>query len=405
MQFKEALFIALHCMRKSQLRCILTVSGIVVSVSLVIILAGASRSLSGTYVYTFDTINESISITKAVASTPGGNGPRSLRDTDVEALNRECDPSLVTGIMPIVGGVVPMRNGSDVYRANVTGATTNYLQMFDMRVTAGSEFSKEQYQSSARVILIGPAIVSTLFNGDNDAAVNSNVKIGVASFRVIGTLSLGPQGGNTALMPMTTARSYLFGGMHTVSSIVVMAASVDKVPAALKQAESILDQQHFIKDPSQRDFNVTSAAYKTIPTGGLLSLLVWFGSGVIGIALLIGALGLANIMLIAVTERTNEIGIRRAVGARRSEILRQFLFESIILAASGGVIGIICGVGATLTARSLLPRYTPPGFALPEVSIPAVILGFGLSLVIGLTAGCYPAIRASRLHPWDAIRH
>jgi len=404
MQLKEALFIALHCMHKGRLRCFLTVSGIVASVALVIILAGLSGSLNATYNLAYNIVNEPISVTKALASTPGGNRPRSLSDSDVEALKRECDPSLVSGVMPIVGGAVPIRNGPAVYRANVTGATTDYLQMSVIEVTAGSVFSKEQYRNSARVVLVGPEIVSALFNGDNYAALNSSVQIGLASFKVIGTLSLDDRGGNTALMPMTTARSYLFGGMHTVSSIILLSASVDSVPAAVKQVQSILDQQHFIKDPDQRDFDVRSADYKTTATRQLLNLLVWFGSGVIGIALLIGALGLANIMLITVTERTNEIGVRRAVGARRGAILRQFLVESIILAAGGGLIGVTCGVGAILVARALLAKFAL-GFVPPEVSVPAVILGFGLSLVIGLVAGCYPAIRASRLHPWDALRH
>jgi len=360
--------------------------------------------LNTTYNLGFNVINEPIAVTRAAASTPGGNGPRSLRDSDVEALSNECDPALVAGVIPIVGGAVPMRNGPDVYRANVIGATTDYLPMSSINVVAGSTFSAEQYRNGARVVLVGPAIVSTLFNGDMGAALNSSVLVGRVSFKVIGIIGRDAQRGDTALMPMTTARSYLFGGMHTVSSIVVLAASVDTVPAAVKQVESILDQQHFVKDPNQRDFDVTSADYKTTATRKLLDLLVWFGSGVIGIALLIGALGLANIMLITVTERTNEIGVRRAVGARRGAILRQFLVESVILAASGGLIGVACGVGAILAARSLLPKFVL-SFALPELSVPAVIVGFGLSLVIGLVAGCYPAIRAARLHPWDALRY
>jgi len=130
----------------------------------------------------------------------------------------------------------------------------------------------------------------------------------------------------------------------------------------------------------------------------------WFTLGLTAIALLIGALGLANIMLITVTDRTPEIGIRKAIGARRGAILRQFLIEAMLIAGIGGLIGVGLGVGATITGQHLLPRYAPM-WGMPVISIPAIGIAFGISLLIGLLAGCYPAIRAARLCPMDALRH
>jgi putative ABC transport system permease protein len=379
-------------------------AGIVISVSVVVGLAGLIGALNSTYRTVFDAVADGITVTKSDAATPGGNGPRSLRDSDVAALRKEADPSLIASVIPMVSGEVTMRHGADNYRATVVGATSAYLQLKHISVASGSVFTDSQYQGSARVVLLGPALVNSLFGGSASSALGSTVAIGRLTFEVIGLLGPDGQGDATALIPMTTARSFLFGGMHTVSGIGILATNIDAVRPAVEQLDTILDHEHYVKDPTQRDFTVSFLPSWLTAGSGLLSMLLWFTSGVTAIALFIGALGLANIMLITVTERTCEIGVRRAIGARRSAIFRQFLLESVMIAGLGGIIGAAVGAGATLAGRSILTRLQPL-YGLPEVSMGAVAFAFGISLFVGLISGLYPAIRAARLHPWDALRY
>jgi putative ABC transport system permease protein len=300
--------------------------------------------------------------------------------------------------------MVMVRYGDNQYRGNITGASAAYLRIQNsaIRLLAGSVFTSEQYQDKARVILLGPTLLRTLFNGDPNAAIGSTVQIGRQNFDVIGTI--GPAGGSMALVPMTTARAYLFGGMRTVGGANVLATSLGTVDAAIDQVNSILDREHFLKNSAQRDFSVTRFDQTGPMVGDLVTLLRWFAAAATGIALFIGALGLANIMLITVTERTSEIGIRRAVGASRGAILRQFLVEAVLIGGFGGLVGASVGVALTLTARRVLPGIAP-AYGIPVLSMEAVALAFGLSLLVSLLAGTYPAIRAARLHPWDALRH
>ena len=208
----------------------------------------------------------------------------------------------------------------------------------------------------------------------------------------------------TVLMPMTTARAYLFGGMHTVGSIGIVATHLGVVRTAINQVNAILDRAHYVKEPAQRDYVAQTMQVTGTIANQLLTLLAWITTTTSAIAMFIGALGLANIMLITVTERTNEIGVRRAIGARRSAILRQFLVEAVLIAGLGGMIGVGVGIAITKAGQHIIPSLAP-GYGTPELSGGVLTLAFTLSLVVGLVAGCYPAIKASRLHPWDAVRY
>jgi putative ABC transport system permease protein len=179
---------------------------------------------------------------------------------------------------------------------------------------------------------------------------------------------------------------------------------VRSVPSAIDQIRAVLDHQHDVRVPGMRDYRAVSLLSQLERITSFIKLLTLFTVAVACIALFVGALGVANIMLVTVTERTHEIGIRKAIGARRAAIIKQFLTESMVLAGVGGVIGVLVGAGITVLAARVLPRYIPE-VGSPELSPLAMAAAFGVSLLIGLVAGGYPAYRASRLSPIDALRY
>jgi putative ABC transport system permease protein len=345
-----------------------------------------------------------ITIAKSTGEVPGGNGARNLNDDDMEALAKAPD---VTDITPLLSGAGVLHNGSDTYSATLVGTDSGWLRIRNREVEHGRFFTAEEYRSKAKVVVLAPRAVTYLFAGDPAAAVGSEVKVDRANYKVVGVLRAAGDQDNYAVMPLTTARYSIFGvgpGGNNLNGLGVMALSADRVPAAVDEIHAILDKQHNIKSPGYRDYSVAALVNQMEDTDQYLTLLTWFAVGVAGISLFVGALGVANIMLVTVTERTSEIGIRKAIGARSSAIMKQFLIESITMAGFGGLGGVALGIALVLVGRHLVPEYSSQ-FGPPELSVVGIVTAFGVSLVIGLLAGCYPAFRASRLHPIEALRY
>jgi putative ABC transport system permease protein len=237
--------------------------------------------------------------------------------------------------------------------------------------------------------------------------LGQTVRINHQAFKVIGVMqSLGEPADSDAVLPLNTVRRYIFGGGDKLNQITVQATQASAVPAAANEVVSILTDRHRIKDPSNRDFEVQSLRSQLDSFNQVLQILTLFTASVAAISLLVGSIGVLNIMLVSVTERTREIGIRKAIGATRRAILQQFLIESVVLAGLGGVIGILVGVGLSKLGAAIAPAFGPAlsTFA-PAVTIPSVVLSFAISLAIGLVAGGYPANRAARLRPVEALRY
>ena len=402
--FNEALRIALHCMRAGRLRTVLTMLGIVLSISLVISMHGLNVGVRHSYGEALDSVVSPITVASSPASKAGGNEPRTLTDDDVAALSQQSDPAVIGKVVPMINGLAGIRRGAIVRKCAVLGTSTNYLSFNNGAVAAGSMFTEDQYRDAARVTLLGSTMAAALYGDNTAAAVGSNIFIGRQEFTVIGVLALVGRADFSVMMPMTTARSVLYGSRRAINGIGVLATDMGQVPTVVKQIREIMDRRHYVDDSGHRDYSVSVTQNNISTAAGLLTVMDWLTLGVTAIALLLGALGLANIMLITVTDRTPEIGIRKAIGARRGVILRQFLIEAVLIAGMGGLIGVALGVGLTITGQHLLPRYAPI-WGVPALSIPAVAIAFGTSLIIGLLAGCYPAIRAARLCPMDALRH
>ena len=413
MNVAEALSLAIQGLLANRLRSGLTMLGILIGVAAVILLVavgnGASiavqRQIQGLGTNAIYIYPQSQS--KAGAVSQGFGQGSSLTQSDVDALNDKAQaPDIVTAI-PVtqVAGNMTWQNQN--WFAQTTGSTPDFPQVRNYDIATGSFFSASDVTSSAKVIVVGQTVVANLFQGQDP--IGQTIKINRVSFRVVGTFAskgsagLGNQD-NVAVMPISTAWAYLAGGRgKNISQIIVEASSPNTISTAESEANQILLNHHQVADPNNPDFAMQSQQDILNAAGSVTTVLTLLLGSIAGISLVVGGIGIMNIMLVTVTERTREIGIRKAIGARRRDILLQFLIESMVLSGLGGLIGIALGwfgalaiAGAKLSALNSLS---------PVVSLPSVLLAFGVSVGIGLFFGIYPANRAAALHPIEALRY
>jgi putative ABC transport system permease protein len=411
----EALRIAFGGLLANRLRSSLTMLGILIGVAAVILLVavgnGASvqinsqiQSLGANVIYVYPANAKG-----AGGVSQGFGSSQTLTQADVTAINsRQQDPDVVAAI-PIAqsGGQITYLNQN--YFAPTTGTTTDFPTVRDYQIAEGSFFTDDDVLAQHRVVVIGQTVVTNLF-GTTDP-VGQTIKINRQSFRVIGVFA--PKGGtgfgsqdNVVVAPITAVWAYLSGsrGGKNVSQIVASATSASSVTNAETEITTILLQRHQISDPSQADFQIQSQQDILNQATSISTALTLVLGAIAGISLVVGGIGIMNIMLVTVTERTREIGIRKAIGARWRDVLTQFLIEAMVLSGLGGALGI--AVGAALAAEAPhISAIASSGFPTPVVSIPSVLLAFGVSVGIGLFFGIYPANRAARLHPIEALRH
>jgi putative ABC transport system permease protein len=404
MSLREAVGIALRGLRAHRLRSVLTMLGIIIGVAAVILLVAIGNGVQASVNARIQPLANLITIVPSTGNVPGGGPPKDLIDADVDALRR--DVVNASAVIPAVTGQALAETDTNKYRSQVLGSTEDWLGVSNRDVAVGRFFDHAQVRSTARVVVLGPTVATSLF-GDPEAALRQTVRFNHQAFQVIGVMqSAGEPADNDAVMPLDTARRYVFGGGDKLNQITVQADQAADVPAAEDQVISVLSDRHRIQDPAKRDFEVESLRSRLDAFNQILRILTLFTASVASISLLVGAIGVLNIMLVSVTERTREIGIRKAIGATRSAIRNQFLVEAVVLAGLGGVIGIVVGVGLSVLGAHLAPSLGPTlkNFA-PSVSIPSVLLAFGISLAIGVVAGGYPANRAARLRPVEALRY
>jgi putative ABC transport system permease protein len=246
-------------------------------------------------------------------------------------------------VIPVVSGTTTATYDQQKYSVYATGSTSDYLQVANREILTGQMFSAQQEKNNARVVLLGVNVVAKLFDGDANAAMDKQIRIGRASFTVIGVMTSDMQGDDAVVMPLGAARSYLVGGNSNVDQVILKAASADQVSAAQTEIQRVLDDQHHITDPSSRDYTVRAFQNQLNDMSQTMTYMTMFIVAIAAISLVVGGIGVANIMLVSVTERTREIGIRKAIGARRSAVMKQFLIEAIVLSGLGGLIGVVIG--------------------------------------------------------------
>jgi len=409
----EALRMAANGLLANRLRSSLTMLGILIGVTAVILLVavgnGASvqinaqiQSLGANVIYVYP------SNAKGTTGVSQGFGTgQSLTQADVDAINTQSAPDVVAAI-PIAQSGGQITYGSQNYFAPTTGTTTAFPQVRDYQLAEGSFFTDDDVNSRHRVVVLGQTVVDNLF-GSTDP-IGQTIKISRQSFRVIGVFA--SKGGtgfgsqdNVVVAPITTVWAYLTGARgKVISQIVASATSAATVTQAETEITTILLDRHGISDPNQADFQLQSQQDILTQATSIATALTLVLGAIAGISLVVGGIGIMNIMLVTVTERTREIGIRKAIGARRRDILVQFLIEAMVLSGLGGALGIAVGTLLAHEAPSV-PAIASSSFPTPVVSPSSVLLAFFVSVAIGLFFGIYPANRAARLHPIEALRY
>ncbi|MBV8543040.1 MAG: ABC transporter permease [Pseudonocardiales bacterium] len=405
MNLWEAARIALRALRVNRLRSALTMLGIVIGVAAVILLVAIGNGVQSSVSARVEPLANLITIVRSSGNVPGGGEPKKLIDADITVLKKQA-PDVAT-VTPTTTGQAVAETQTAKSRTNVIGSTERWLEVNSQDMALGSFFDEGQVRSAARVVVLGSSVATNLFGDGPLTALSRTIRINHQSFRIIGVMQpIGEPLDSASVMPLNTARRYVYGGGDKVDQLIVQATRATAVPAAVDEVIRILDNRHRIQDPTKRDFEVQSLRGQLDTFQKLLRILTLFTASVAAISLVVGSIGVLNIMLVSVTERTREIGVRKAIGATRHAILEQFLIESTVLAGLGGLIGIVVGVGLALLSARLVTSFGSlfTSFA-PTISISSVVVSFAVSLAIGLIAGGYPAYRAARLRPIEALRY
>ncbi|MEC9092699.1 MAG: ABC transporter permease [Planctomycetota bacterium] len=413
MGFWNTLRIAIRALGKNKMRAGLTVLGVVIGIAAVTAMVSIGQSLSQVIQGQFDSLGTNVIIVSPKSERRGGvrqNVAQTLTADDAQAMVTHCEN--VKASSPLVGTSGQVIYGNANWRpSEMLGVGEGFEQIGTWQVLEpGRFFNESDISSRSKVCVIGQTVRKKIFQTRNP--LGKSIRIRNVPFRVVGVLKgkgtdlVGRDQDNIVLMPYSTVRKRLQGSsFNNVDLIFVSSLSQDKMGDATYEINQLLLDRHKIRQGESPDFEVQSSTQIAAIFGAITGTITMFLSAVAGISLLVGGVGIMNIMLVSVTERTREIGIRMAVGARSWDILFQFLVESVLLSCFGGLVGFAIGVGAS-AGGTVLINYLSPGADWPVViSLPAGIIAFVFASIVGVVFGLYPAIRASRLDPIDALRY
>ena len=408
MSFLRVLKESLTSIFANRMRSFLTVLGIVIGVGAVIgmlsIGAGASESILGQI--------ESIGTNTIYVMTGGDDevtNPKPLTLTDVDALSNRSRAPHILRVTPVMMGQASFTLGDASRQTTIFGSYAEYADVTGVELDEGEYLSASEVDTRAAVVVIGPDLAEDLF-GRRSGVVGNMVRINNFPYRVIGVTKA--QGGNQfnnpdmqAYMPITTMQLRIVRRAvpDSVQYIIVQAQDAQSINLAIDEAEQVLRETHRLTPRQPNDFTLTNQEDILDIANSITSILTILLAGIAGISLLVGGIGIMNIMLVTVTERTNEIGLRKALGARKADIMLQFLTESALLSLIGGLFGIALGWAFAQIVGTIAKNSGTP--LTPVVQVQAVLLATLFSMLVGVFFGWYPARQAANLEPVDALRY
>jgi putative ABC transport system permease protein len=404
MQVKNILKVAFRSILKSRMRSLLTALGIIIGVAAVVVMVAIGDGAQKQVEDQIASLGSNLIVITPGASQSGGvnRGMGTFNRftfDDVEKIKSEA--TLITGVTPVVRSGGQIIGGVGNWFTQIQGVSPDYLEIRSWKLSSGEFFTERDVLARSKVCVLGSEVAKNLF--PNDDPIGQQIRVRNVPFKIIGVLtekgqtSVGTSNDDIILAPSRTVHERLHGGRF-ISSIQVSAISPSQIPRAKEELRQIMRDAHKLTQGEDDDFTIQDQAdLATAATETSKILTILLGS-VAGVSLIVGGIGIMNIMLVSVTERTREIGIRLSIGARSSDILIQFLTEAIVLSLAGGILGVALSFGVAY----ILNNYSNQVANIqPEI----IILAFGFAGAIGIFFGFYPARKASKLNPIDALRY
>lgn len=395
--------VAFQAINKNRSRSLLTMLGIIIGVAAVIMTISAGEGASKQVRDEISGLGSNLLMIRTKEEHRGGINVRMGRPIDKKDLEILQKSSVwMPKISPLVGIGAQVISDDGYISTTVYGVSNQYFDILSRELVSGTVFTAEDVASAKKLCVIGETIRKEVFPGQDP--IGRQVRIDKVPFTVVGLLkeegegTMGQDQDDIVIAPYTTIQNRLFGHRRGFNMIIASALSEDHILDAEIEATELLRESHRILNRDEDDFEITTQIELQEITGNVTGILTLILGAIASISLIVGGIGIMNIMLVYVTERTREIGTRLAIGARESDILTQFLIEAIVLSLTGGVLGIILGI----VGNQIIYKVTE--FYIPTVAY-SILIGFGFAVLVGVIFGYFPARKAAKLNPIDALRY